>query len=122
MRIIDRHQLRVARQHPQWQYHPLGTWGWVFRSRKLMNWKIKAIIVLVAVGALVGGVIVIGKTRSVRTVTVTLRIAVTPGEQADFVTRQANSARFKYLIGKKAGVKPVLAQKLLVKTAPNSSL
>ena len=87
-----------------------------------MNWKIKAVIVLAIVGALVGGVIVIGKARTGPAVTVTLRIAVTPGEQSGFVAGQANSARFKYLIGKKAGVKPVFAQKLSIKTVPNSSV
>jgi hypothetical protein len=55
-------------------------------------------------------------------VTVTLRITVTPAEQLNFVTEEANSARFKYLMGKKSGVKPVLAQKLSAKAAPNSGL
>ena len=34
----------------------------------------------------------------------------------------ANSARFKYLLGKQAGIKPALAQKLIVKPVPNSAL
>jgi len=93
----------------------------VFRCREFVNWKFRTIIVLLAVGALVGGAIVVGKARSARTVTVTLRIRVTPAEQSDFVIRQANSARFKYLVGKRAGVKPIIAQKLSIKTAPNSS-
>ncbi len=87
-----------------------------------MNWKIKAVITLVVVGSLVGGAIVLSKNRSRPAVTVTLRIAVTPSEQSDFVIAQANSARFKYLVGKKSGVKPVLAQKLSIKRVPNSSL
>ena len=87
-----------------------------------MNWKIKAVITLVVVGAVVGGAIVVKKNRSRPAVTVTLRIAVTPGEQSDFVIALANSARFKYLAGKKSGVKPVLAQKLSAKRVPNSSL
>ena len=87
-----------------------------------MNWKIKAVIPLVVVCSLVVGVIFVNKNRSRPAVTVTLRIAVTPGEQTDFVIAQANSARFKYLAGKKSGVKPVLAQKLSAKRVPNSSL
>ena len=69
-----------------------------------------------------GGAIFVNKNRSRPAVTVTLRIAVTPSEQSDFVIAQANSARFKYLVGKKSGVKPVLAQKLSIKKVPNSSL
>jgi hypothetical protein len=87
-----------------------------------MNWKTKTALALVLLGCLVGAAIVVGKARSRPAVTVRLRISVTPREQSDFVTGQANSARFKYLIGKKAGVKPVLAQKLSVKSVPNSSL
>ena len=87
-----------------------------------MNWKIKAVIPLVVVCSLVVGVIFVNKNHSRPAVTVTLRIAVTPGEQTDFVIAQANSARFKYLAGKKSGVKPVLAQKLSIKKVPNSSL
>jgi hypothetical protein len=87
-----------------------------------MNWKIAAGITLVVVGALVGGALAIHKTRSRPTVAVTLRIAVTPGEQVDFVTGRGNSAQFKYLVGKQSGVKPVLAQKLSFKPVPHSSL
>jgi hypothetical protein len=53
---------------------------------------------------------------------VTLRIGVTPREQSDFVIAQGNSARFKYLVGRESGVKPVLAQKLSLKPVPNSPL
>ena len=87
-----------------------------------MNWKIKAVITLVVVCSLAGGAIYVNKNRSRPAVTVTLRIAVTPSEQSEFVIAQANSARFKYLAGKKSGVKPVLAQKLSIKKVPNSSL
>ena len=87
-----------------------------------MNWKIKAVITLAVVGSLVGGAIVLSKNRSRPAITVTLRIAVTPSEQSDFVIAQANSARFKYLVGKKSGIKAVLAQKLSVKRVANSSL
>jgi hypothetical protein len=87
-----------------------------------MNWTIKAGIALVVVGALAGVAVVVGQKHSRPAVTVTLRIGVTPGERSGFVIAQANSARFKYLIGKQSGVKPVLAQKLSVKPVPHSSL
>jgi len=86
------------------------------------NWKIKVAIVLVMVGAISAITLVLSKSRSHPTLRVTLRIAVAPIEQSAFVMAQANAARFKYLVGKKAGLKPVLAQKLIVKTVPNSSL
>ena len=87
-----------------------------------MNWKLTAGITLVVVGALVVGALIIHTRRSGPPVTVTLRLAVTPGEQVEFVSGQANSARFKYLVGKQSGVKPGLAQRLSVKPVPNSSL
>ena len=52
----------------------------------------------------------------------TLRIAVNPAGQSGFVADQANSARFKYLLGQEAGVKAVLAQKLSVKPVPKTAL
>ena len=54
--------------------------------------------------------------------TVTLRIAVTPSDQVDFVTARANSAQFKYLVGKQSGIKPALAQKLVSQSVPRSAL
>ena len=87
-----------------------------------MNWKIAAGMTLIAVAALVGGALVVHKTRSRAAVAVTLRITVVPGEQVDFVTGRGNSAQFKYLVGKQSGVKPVLAQKLSFKPVPHSSL
>ena len=87
-----------------------------------MNWKIRIGITLVVAGALASGTMVILKKRSQPAVTVTLRIAVTPGEQVDFVSGRGNSAQFKYLVGKQSGVKPSLAQKLSFKPVPRSSL
>jgi hypothetical protein len=84
--------------------------------------KSKTIIALVAVCALMSGALFILKHRSGPPVTVTLRIAVTPGEQVGFVTGRANSAQFKYLVGKQSGVKPVLAQRLSLRPVPNSAL
>jgi hypothetical protein len=87
-----------------------------------MNWKITIGITLVVAVALVAVTMVKLKKRSQAGVTVTLRIAVTPGEQLNFVTGRGNSAQFKYLVGKQSGVKPILAQKLSLKPVPNSSL
>ena len=87
-----------------------------------MNWKITIGITLVVAVALVAVTMVKLKKRSQAGVTVTLRIAVTPGEQLNFVTGRGNSAQFKYLVGKQSGVRPVLAQKLSLKPVPNSSL
>jgi hypothetical protein len=84
--------------------------------------KTKLVITLVVVAALVGGAILIRKNRSRPPVTVTLRIAVSPVDRSAFVAREANSARFKYFMGKQSGVKPVLAQRLSVKPVPNSPL
>ena len=85
-----------------------------------MNWKLTAGITLVVAGIL--AVFLVSKARTRPGVIVTLRITVTPGEQADFVAAQAKSARFKYMMGKLAGVRPSLAQKLSIKPVPNSSL
>jgi len=74
------------------------------------------------VGVLAGGTLFIFKQRAQPAVTVTLRIAVNPAEQVDFVTGRANSAQFKYLMGKQAGLKPALAQKLSLKPVPHSAL
>ena len=87
-----------------------------------MNWKIIAGIALVVAGALVIGAMALHKKASQPPVTVTLRIAVTPAERLDYVLGRANSAQFKYLVGKQSGVKPVLAQKSSLKAVPNASL
>ena len=84
--------------------------------------KSKPVIALVAACALVGGTLFVLKPRSGASVTVTLRITVSPGDQVGFVAGRANSAQFKYLVGKQSGVKPVLAQKLSLRPVPNSAL
>jgi hypothetical protein len=86
------------------------------------NWKIKTGITLAVLSALAGGTVVLLKQRSQPAVTVTIRIAVSPAEQVGFVAGRANSAQFKYLLGKQAGVKPALAQKLSLQPVPHSSL
>jgi hypothetical protein len=74
------------------------------------------------IGALAGVGLYVHKSHDRLAVTVTLRVAVTPGDQVDFVAGRGNSAQFKYLVGKQSGVKPVLAQKLTLKLVPHSSL
>jgi hypothetical protein len=86
-----------------------------------MSGKMKIGLTVVVCGLLAGTLLVI-RARSHPPVAVTIRISVTPVEQADFVTDQANSARFKYMIGTRSGLKPVLAQKLSVKALPNSGV
>ncbi len=86
-----------------------------------MSRKIKTGLALVVCGLLAGSFLMM-RARSHPAVTVTLHIAVNPKEQSEFVIAQANSAKFKYMVGKKSGVRPVLAQKLSVKTVPNSGL
>ena len=87
-----------------------------------MNRKLTVVIALLLAGLLVGGVLFLRRTGERPAVTVTVRIAVTPAEQSGFVAGQANSSRFKYLIGKQAGVNPVFAQKFRATPVPNSAL
>jgi hypothetical protein len=87
-----------------------------------MNRKLTVVIALSLAGLLVGGVLFLRRTGERPPVIVTVRIAVTPPEQSGFVAGQANSSRFKYLIGKQAGVNPVFAQKFRATAVPNSAL
>ncbi len=86
-----------------------------------MNRKLVAGIALVGAGALVCATLAVVKHHSPPPVTVTLRVAVSPAEQVAFVTGRANSAQFKYLVGKQSGVKPLLAQKLALRPVPQTS-
>jgi hypothetical protein len=87
-----------------------------------MNRKVLIATVLCLAALLVGGVLLLRRAGDRPPVTVIVRISVTPPEQSGFVAGQANSSRFKYLIGKQAGVNPVLAQKFRAKPVPNSAL
>ena len=87
-----------------------------------MSRTLKTIIALIAAGVLLAAVVVFSRPRSIAPVLVKVRIAVTPQEQSGYVLQHLNSARFKYLAGKQAGVAPTLAQKLSAKPVPNSSL
>jgi hypothetical protein len=87
-----------------------------------MNWKVTAAIVVVVIGALVGGFYLLGKKHSRPPVETVLRVTVTPTEQVGYVLEKAKSARFKYMLGKISGTEPFLAQQLTLKPVPNSSL
>jgi hypothetical protein len=87
-----------------------------------MNWKVAVTIVVVVIGALAGGFLILGKRHSAPAVKVVLRFSVTPAEQTGYVMQKANSARFKYLLGKISGAEPFSAQQLKLKPVPNSSL
>ncbi len=80
------------------------------------------VVVLALAAAAAAGFLILRRSGPHASVTVRLRLEVSPAEQVSFVVAQANSARFKYESGKKAGVTPVLAQKLQVKPVPNTSL
>jgi hypothetical protein len=89
----------------------------------IMNRTVAAIVVVLAVAAAAAAGFFLFRNSGPRgSVTVTLRLEVSPADQVGFVAAQANSARFKYESGKQAGVRPGLAQKLEVRTAPNTSV
>lgn len=87
-----------------------------------MNVKMKAVIAVVVSVAVLGAAGFALLHRSSAGVTVILRISVTPSDQVDVVTGRANSAQFKYLVGKQSGLKPALAQKLTSTSVPHSPL
>ncbi len=88
-----------------------------------MNRASKLAGALLLVVLLAGAIFfVAGRAAERPPVTVTLRVSVAPQNQTAFVAGQASSARFKYLVGKQAGVKPALAQKLSIKSVANSAL
>ena len=94
----------------------------VIKQTGTANLRIIAAVGLAIIALVVGGYFVLGRSRAEAPVKVIFRLSVTPGEQMEFVVQQANSARFKYEIGKASGVKPFLAQRLSLKPVPNSSL
>jgi hypothetical protein len=84
-----------------------------------MNRNLALILTTLAVAA--AAFFVFKKPGSRADVKVALRLAVSPEAQAGFVAAHANSARFKYALGKKAGVQPALAQQLAVKAVPGTA-
>jgi hypothetical protein len=88
-----------------------------------MQKDLKVFLAIVAVAVVAGFAFFIArKSGSPAPVAVTIRISVAPPEQAAFVAGQAGSARFKYLVGKQANVKPTLAQQLAIKPIPGSPI
>jgi hypothetical protein len=88
-----------------------------------MNRTVAIVLVVLAVAGTAAGAFFLFKRSGPHgSVTVTLRLEVSPPDQVGFVIAQANSARFKYESGKKAGVKPVLAQKLQVNAMPSPAV
>jgi hypothetical protein len=86
-----------------------------------MNWKIKSAIVLAAIGLLIGGRVIWSRSNSRPAVQVVIQLRVQPPDQLDLVMAKANSARFKYLLGKISSAKPYLAQQLRLKRLPDSA-
>ena len=86
-----------------------------------MNWKVKSAIVLAAIGLLVGGLVIWNRSHSRPPVQVVVQLRVQPPDQLDLVMAKANSARFKYLLGKISSTRPYLAQQLQLKRLPDSA-
>lgn len=85
-----------------------------------MKTKLFILLAVLVLGGI--GAFMFSKNCSRPPVTVTMRIAVTPEEKLEYVVGEANSAKFKYLMGKQTGVKPSMAQKLVIKPVPNTKL
>jgi hypothetical protein len=86
-----------------------------------MNWKVKSAILLAAIGLLVGGLVIWNRGHSRPPVQVVVQLRVQPPDQVDLVMAKANSARFKYLLGKISSTRPYLAQQLQLKRLPDSA-
>ena len=86
-----------------------------------MNWKVKSAILLAAIGLLVGGLVIWNRSHSRPPVQVVVQLRVQPPDQLDLVMAKANSARFKYLLGKISSTRPYLAQQLQLKRLPDSA-
>ena len=86
-----------------------------------MNWKVKSAIVLAAIGLLVGGLVIWNRGHSRPPVQVVVQLRVQPPDQVDLVMAKANSARFKYLLGKISSTRPYLAQQLQLRRLPDSA-
>ena len=86
-----------------------------------MNWKVKSAIVLAAIGLVVGGLVIWKRSHSRPAVQVVVQLRVQPPDQLDLVMAKANSARFKYLLGKLSSTRPYLAQQLQLRRLPDSA-
>jgi hypothetical protein len=86
----------------------------------LLGNVVKSAAVMLVAAVVVTGVVLCGCGPSRPPVSVTVRIAVTPAAQVKYVATHVSGARFKYMMAKQSGVKPVLSQKLTVNEIPNS--
>lgn len=86
-----------------------------------MNRKVKIALVLGAIALLVGGIYTWNRSRSRPPVELVFQIRVQPADRVDLVLAKANSARFKYVLGKISSTKPYLAQQLRLNKLPASA-
>src|SRR5512133_2625796 len=86
-----------------------------------MNWKVRSVVVLTAIGLLVGGLVIWKRSHSRPPIQAVVLLYVQPADQLDLVMTKANSARFKYLLCKISGTRPYLAQQLQLKRLPESA-
>jgi hypothetical protein len=86
-----------------------------------MKRKVAAVVFLLAAIATVG-VFIVRKGPAGPPVRVTLRLTVSPKDQVDFVLGQATSAKLKYEVGKRAGMRPASAQRVVAQVAPGTAI
>ena len=93
----------------------------VLVATAVMNWKVKSAIGLAAIVLLVGGFLIWSRNHNRPPVQVVVRLTVEPEDQVELVMAKANSARFKYVLGKLSETKPYLAQHLELRRLPKSA-
>jgi hypothetical protein len=79
------------------------------------------VFALVVIGCLVGALVLFRDRRTQLPTKVSFTISVSPPGQLDYVIGQGSSAKLKYDAAKRAGMKPALAQRLVLKPVPNTS-
>src|SRR6184192_2814375 len=87
-----------------------------------MNRKVALVLTLMIVAGVPAGYIVVKNKHSHPPVTKVLRITVLPADKLDYVAGKADTPYFKYLMSKKSGIRPGLAQRLEIKLVPGSSV
>jgi hypothetical protein len=84
--------------------------------------RIRSILILLWLALVAFGSLQSCKRSPAPSVTVTLRLSVSPADRADFVVGQANSAKLKYDVARLAGARPSFVKRLTIKPVPKSSL
>lgn len=74
--------------------------------------RVRVALCLAAFGLMFAGLFVWQRGHSRPPVRAVLRLSVHPADQTDLVLTKANSARFKYVVGKLASTRPYPAQQL----------